>query len=319
MTMRRWFVLATCAATAASSLYACGLDLEAGPSDTPEGGTSSGKGPGPSSSSSSSSGSSSGETSSSSSGEAGASSSSSGDASTTDGATCTTVTILPANVPCPPDDTTLSTEIDGHKVTCTRRGVVAVPGPAPEVLTADADSQELGLWVALPLEMSKSFTVEAVIDITGSGSVGAGFGIGFVNPDLDGAASVPTTGGAATLLGMARLDNFEGAAAVVQNYNNLHLLGITVPDLGFGQNPGQTTAPVTPQRYNLTVRHAAGPGAPLASLVAITSSVPVADVEVPIVNSAVETTSAFVGLTASTGTFAKSEQKLVSFTITTCD
>lgn len=316
MTSRRWLLLTTWLVSSASGLYACGLSLEASPSDPIEAGTSSGVGPRPSSSSSSSS---TGGSSSSSSGDAAtsSSSSSSGDAGG-DGGSCETYELLATEVPCAVVDGPNSAMIKGHNVHCTR--VSAVNATSAATLTMDETNEQLGLWIDLPISMSRAFEIEAVLDVKAVAGVGAGFGIGLVRANADAAVNIPTVGGTGPRLGMTQLENFSGVAALVQNYTNVVLSGVQVPDITFTTRPGNES-PALVQRYHLRITHSGAPGvSPRALLTAEPTALQQAyEVELPTAGSAVESDSTFVGLTAATGGSTSSEQTLVSFSVRTCD
>lgn len=316
---RKMLVLVGCGLVA-SSVYACGIELEGTDGGSDSGATSSGVVPGTSSSGGSSSGGS-GSTSSSSgtpSGSSGASSGDLADASTDgpDGSTCVTTTILGADTGCSSEAGTNAGIFQGHDISCTRSADVS---QGPSLLTSNDRSREGAVWYALPLSMTGAFTVEAVVSVKAADNdVGAGFAVAFLTPDDSTPAVLPGTGGSGPLLGSLRLSGFSGVAALVRNYLQVTLASAVLPTAATAVTGPSAGQPEREQRYQLRISHEVGMGPLRAELSRDTGGV-IAPIDIPVAGTAVEAESAIVGITASTGEAYRSEQQLVSLTITRCD
>ena len=327
---RKMLVLVGCALVA-SSAYACGIELEGTGGAADAGPTSSSGGSGPGASTSSgASGTSGGPGSTTSSGGStsggtSGTSTSSGDvgdaAPDAPGGTCTTTTIPGALTGCLPVAGFTNGTFEGRPTSCARGGVV----PAlilPDVLAANTTAQEGAFWHQIALPMAGSFTVEAVLKVTGTSaaSTGAGFSIALVNRNADAATALPTTGQSATNYGIRRLVDFPGVTAMVRAYTQLKLVPSAVPNLSYDPDVGPSDGiPAAEDRYTLVVRHEAGAANLTSILTRSSDPTVIGPVTIPLAGTAIETGSAFVGVTAATGNSYTAEHQLLSLTITRCD
>lgn len=310
-------VLLSCAALAASQVYACGIELDTAPegdagtsSSSSSGRTSSGN---PTSSSSGEPDGSSGTSSGSSSGIT--SSSSSGDPPP-DAGTCNPVAIAEADLQCPATAGSATFLVADDTVTCAREGA-ALGGAS--TLAPDVLAQAGAAWVRHPLTRMDGYVVEATISITAVIALGTGFTLAFVHADDDAGVTPPGVGGYSGAMGVGALSGFSGLAAAAQTYDGLHFRKTAVPGPANnveGWLTADTSVPIAPPTtYRLVGRHEPGASTISVDVFEGAAVAATANVSLNLDGSAVSERIDYVGVTASTGGSTAGGYTLTSFSV----
>lgn len=316
---RRLLALAGCTALVASSMYACGIDLEGTPGDG-DAGASSGT-----ASSSGVSSTSSGSSSSSGNGPNGSSSSTSGvlpDGG--DAATCNEIAIAQADLQCPvgPGSTANTFTVGDEAVTCLRLHDADGGATSPSSLTSDSTSEAGAVWVQRRLERADGYEITARIAIpTVAGSPGTGVTLAFVsaNDSQAGIDAAPPLGSSSAWMGVADIVGFSGVAAVVQTYLSLFLYDTAVPSpvvfVEGWPGTGPTLGTVTAQTF-FEIHAVHEPGADVITVQLLQGATELRSIEMSLAGTPVAEHIDYLGVTAATGGTTVGEVQLLGLTLT---